>query len=116
MVKGSLAVVVILLCALVVEEYLSDFVQYQWEYKVVRIENDALSNTGVLAITPSKIPIDESSFNQLGEYGWELAACYVETETAYPNFGDSDYHTGIKSNVRSSRLVLIYKRSLKGKW
>ena len=116
MIKTCLVIIIILLGIVAFEIYQSDFVQYQWEYKVVKVENDALGNVGTLAITPSTIPIYEDELNALGSYGWELVTSYVEVETAFPNFGDSDYHTGIKPNVRSSKLVLIYKRSLKGNW
>ena len=80
-----------------------------WEYKVVsysesvsRYRSGAFDN---ISITPS---LDE--LNKLGDEGWEIATSYLEIETAFPNFGDDKYHTGIKSNIRPQRLVIIFKR------
>lgn len=45
-----------------------------------------------------------------GRQGWDLVSCFLEMETARPNYGNQDYHAGIKPNVRPSRAVLLFKR------
>lgn len=80
-----------------------------WEYKVVSYSNSlSLYRPGEfddISITPS---LDE--LNKLGDEGWQIATSYLEIETAFPNFGNEKYHTGIKSNIRPKRLVIIFKR------
>jgi hypothetical protein len=61
-------------------------------------------------ITPS-----DYSLTALGQEGWELVSSYLEMETAFPNFGDKQYVSGIQPNVRPQRLVLIFKRSIQTK-
>ncbi len=84
-----------------------------WEYEVLtfagvgydRLESPESFYTDW--ITPSL-----ESLNEMGRQGWELAGCYLEMETAFPNFGNEDYVTGIRDNIRPQRLVLIFKRRL----
>jgi hypothetical protein len=40
----------------------------------------------------------------------ELVNVYATTETTHPNFGNSEYVTGIQPNVRSSELNFVFKR------
>lgn len=83
----------------------------RWEYDVVTISgagyNRLTSPESFYAdwIAPSVETLDE-----MGRQGWELAGCYLEMETAFPNFGNEDYVTGIRDNIRPQRLVLIFKR------
>jgi len=85
----------------------------KYEYKVIYFNHEGHERTGngagkFATITPSEI-----SLNNQGDYGWELVSSYLELETAYPNFGDNNYVTGIQPNVRPQRLVCIFKRLLK---
>ena len=83
----------------------------QWEYKVVSVlasENSERINQDAFKF--KEINVSESDLNSFGMSGWELVSSYLEMETSFPNFGDSDYVTGIQSNVRPQRLVLILKR------
>lgn len=59
------------------------------------------------SVTPSQ---DELS--KLGAEGWELVGSYLEMETAFPNFGNAGYVTGLQPNVRPQRAVLIFRRRL----
>ncbi len=87
-----------------------------WEYKVVRIlPMDDNARTGPNAISVKIISISERELNKLGSEGWELVDSYLEMETAYPNFGKEEYHTGIKINVRPQLAVLIFKRPWQAK-
>ena len=53
--------------------------------------------------------------NKMGKEGWELVSTYTETATAFPNFGNSDYVTGIRDNTRTSVVNFIFKRQSDGK-
>lgn len=83
-----------------------------WEYKIIYYTGYN-SRDGNEAFKYQTITPDEAELSRLGKEGWEIATSYLEMETAYPNFGRDDYHTGIKENVRPQRLVIILKR-LKG--
>jgi len=83
----------------------------KWEYRVVkflpeipreRLEREAFAFTTV--------KVDEELVAKLGEQGWELAAAYLESETAFPNFGKSEYVTGLQPNIRPQAAVLLFKR------
>ncbi len=81
-----------------------------WEYTTASIVVTT-ERTGNPAAKNAYIQFDASEMTrQHGAKGWELVTCYLEMETAFPNFGDDKFVIGIKSNVRPSRLVLIFKR------
>jgi len=82
----------------------------KWEYKVVEYYGDNLSRTGQEAFKANTIKLNESEFDKLGQDGWELISTYIENETAYPNFGNSEYVTGLQANIRPQKLVCIFKR------
>jgi hypothetical protein len=50
----------------------------------------------------------------MGEDGWELVSTYTEIATAFPNFGNSEYVTGIRENVRTSVVNFVFKRPSTG--
>jgi hypothetical protein len=82
----------------------------RYEYKVVSYATDAPSRTGDDAMKYASVTPDESALTSLGSAGWEVVASYLEVETAFPNFGRSDYVTGLQPNVRPQRLVIILRR------
>lgn len=47
-------------------------------------------------------------YNSLGDEGWELVDVFEETETVHPNFGNSEYVTGIQPNVRTSEISFVF--------
>jgi hypothetical protein len=55
----------------------------------------------------------EIALNKLGSEGWLLVISYLELETAYPNFEDYKYVTGLQPNIRPQRAILLFKRYLK---
>lgn len=55
----------------------------------------------------------EIALNKLGSEGWLLVISYLELETAYPNFGDYKYVTGLQPNIRPQRAILLFKRYMK---
>ena len=83
----------------------------KWGYKVVYLSSD-WNRIGSDAFKPAMVTPSESDLNQLGSDGWELVASYLEMETAFPNFGNESYVTGLQPNVRPQRLVLIFKRPI----
>jgi hypothetical protein len=83
----------------------------KWEYKVYSISPEkSYDRTGFDALKPTKITISQDELNNLGSEGWELVTSFLELETAYPNFGNPEYVTGLQPNVRNQRLILIFKR------
>lgn len=80
----------------------------KWEYKTIVFkgnEQDALEK-----FVSKKISISNTSLNSLGDEGWELVDVFEETETVHPNFGNSEYVTGIQPNVRTSEISFVFKR------
>ena len=84
----------------------------RYEYKVVSVAASGHDRTGEAALRPSSVAIDEKELAKLGGQGWELVASFLELETAYPNFGDAKYVTGLQTNVRAQRLVLILRHRI----
>lgn len=82
----------------------------RWEYKTVSVPSSGPSRTGEAAMKYTTIEIDAVPFVDLGKDGWELVDSFLEVETAYPNFGSSEYVTGLQPNVRPQRAVFVFKR------
>jgi len=83
----------------------------KWEYKIYSISPEqSYERTGEDALKSTKITISQDELNKLGSEGWELTTSFLELETSHPNFGSSEYVTGLQPNVRNQRLVLIFKR------
>jgi len=78
-----------------------------WEYKVLEVEGTAVTD-----MWPKIISIKETDLDQLGRQGWELCTSIPVIETVFPNFGNEEYHTGIKTNTRTAKVTLIFKRRL----
>jgi len=76
-----------------------------WQYKMIEVSGLALFDSSSKVIS-----IDLEEFQQLGTDGWELCATIPYIETGFPNFGSEEYHTGIKSNTRTSKVVFLFKR------
>lgn len=51
-----------------------------------------------------------AQLNELGKEGWELVGMYTEVKTTYPNFGNEEYHTGIKTNTKTKSVTFVLKR------
>ncbi len=84
----------------------------KWEYKVLSTMAEGHSRTGSAALSYASVTPSEGGLNELGLQGWELVASYLEMETAFPNFGKDKYVTGLQSNVRPQRAVLLFRRQL----
>ena len=83
-----------------------------WQYKVVNFYSQGYERTGSGSTYATTIYISESDLTILGVEGWELVSTSLETETAYPNFGNASYVTGIQPNVRPQKLICIFKRQI----
>mgnify|MGYP001252815958 FL=1 len=87
--------------------------QPRWEYQYIReFQETPRDRNGSDAFKATMINPSPSKINALGEQGWELAGCYLEPETAWPNFGKDEYVTGLQPNVRAQSIVMIFKRRL----
>ncbi len=97
-----------------------------WEYKVLyydaqKITSDDKNYVGGTAdflssVSSKSVIPDEASLTKLGKEGWEIASSYLENETVFPNLLASGTGVnGLQPNVRSLRLVIIFKRPVSGK-
>lgn len=83
-----------------------------WEYKVVKV---AGKDAEIMADYGSLVYGDQTTMlNKMGKEGWELVSTYTEVATAFPNFGNSEYVTGIRENVRTSVVNFVFKRPSTG--
>lgn len=81
-----------------------------YEYKVVSFLAESNDRTGSGALKYASVQVDEKQLQVMGADGWELVNAFLEMETAFPNFGSSEYVTGLQPNVRPQRAVLLFKR------
>jgi hypothetical protein len=82
----------------------------RWEYKLVHVTAEGHDRVGKGSLNFASVTPSTDELNKLGVQGWELATSYLELETAFPNFGNDKYVSGIQPNVRPQRLVLIFRR------
>lgn len=82
----------------------------RWEYLVVTLPSDAKGRTGYRALEPSTVDIPGDTLKRLGDNRWELVTAVLENETVHPNFGNSEYVTGLQPNIRPQLVRLLFKR------
>ncbi|MDD6702431.1 MAG: hypothetical protein PUE35_07545 [Bacteroidales bacterium] len=96
-----------------------------WEYMVLPVEGSKFPT--VYSPTEKEALEKQSNFkalnflnhnfdatlNSYGKEGWELVDIYTTEETVFPNFGDAEYHTGIKENTRTATINFVFKRQTK---
>ena len=78
-----------------------------WEYKIVTVKG---TDAEASKFDPVKFDVNGESLNLFGKEGWELVNVYPTTETVHPNFGNSEYVTGMQPNVRTKDLNFVFKR------
>lgn len=78
-----------------------------WEYKVVTVNG---TEKEAAKFDKKEFALTKDSLNALGKDGWELVSTYETTETVHPNFGNSEYVTGLQPNVRTAEINLVFKR------
>jgi hypothetical protein len=82
----------------------------KWEYRVFYVGSEGHSRTGAEGGEFSSINPIQGDLDVIGQDGWELAGTWLEPETAWANFGNDKYVTGLQPNVRSQRLGMVFKR------
>lgn len=95
----------------------------EWEYEVIQIKGSELPNTCGLGTEAQYL--EQSKFSPLnfpnasdiktiidnpGKEGWELVNVYTTVETVFPNFGNNEYVTGLRTNTRTSTINFVFKR------
>jgi hypothetical protein len=85
----------------------------KYEYKVISLLAESNERTGAGALKYASVNVDETQLQSLGGQGWEMVDSFLEMETAFPNFGSSEYVTGLQPNVRPQRAVLLFKRPVR---
>jgi hypothetical protein len=78
-----------------------------WEYKIVKVKG---TEKEASIFDPNKFEVSDESLNLFGKDGWELVDIYETTETVHPNFGTSEYVTGLQPNVRTAEINFVFKR------
>ncbi len=78
-----------------------------WEYKIVKVKG---TEKEASKFDPNKFEVSDESLNLFGKDGWELVDIYETTETVHPNFGNSEYVTGMQPNVRTAEINFVFKR------
>lgn len=83
-----------------------------WEYKTLSVSNQSAGDDSsyLTDVSRSKFALTDNDLNKLGAEGWELVSVYTLNETSFPNFGSSEYVTGIRENVRTAAIKLVFKR------
>ena len=84
----------------------------RYEYKVVTFAGSDESRTGEAAMKPTSIEVDDKELSRLGSQGWGVVNSFFEMETAYPNFGNDKYVTGLQTNIRPQRLVILLRHRI----
>lgn len=79
-----------------------------WEYKIVKVAGEV----GTI-FSPRSFNDPTGQLNNLGKEGWELVSTYTEEETVHPNFGNSEYVTGLQPNNRTAVVNFVFKRTVK---
>lgn len=76
-----------------------------WEYKIVSVEAESNDD-----FDPNTFAVTSEDLNMFGTDGWELVDVYTTIETVHPNFGNSEYVTGIRENIRTESVNYVFKR------
>ena len=81
----------------------------KWEYKTI-IVNDYQDFMNRENTNLPEISMSDAELNKLGAEGWELVNIYELVGTNFPNFGEKQYHTGVKENVKTTSVRFVFKR------
>lgn len=91
------------------KEIRTDLRAPHYEYKVLTVRTEGHDRTGDGAMRFATVTPSETQLSTLGAAGWEVVSSYLELETAFPNFGNAGYVTGLQPNVRPQRLVILLR-------
>jgi|SRR4029079_9066117 len=85
----------------------------KYQYKVVSVQaqfaKGAIDNT---ERSSTAVILKDEELSLLGKDGWELVDTILEMETTHPNYGNSEYVTGLQPNVRPQNAVLVFRKPL----
>lgn len=88
---------------------------HEYQHMALRFEAKPIGSEGSSADS-SGTALDMRAIgkklDELGDAGWEVVSSTSLTETKFPNFGNGEYHTGLKSNTRTSEIIVFLKREL----
>lgn len=115
--QGYVAIVMLLVIAALMGWPSPPPARVKWEYHVLSCAAsasetaiDGADRTGKDAFKQTAVQIPAGDLAVLGAEGWELVGTFLELETAFPNFGKDEYVTGLQTNTRPQRAVLVFKR------
>ncbi|HEX8686477.1 MAG TPA: hypothetical protein VF654_08245, partial [Pyrinomonadaceae bacterium] len=92
----------------------------KYAYKVVSVQaqftqepsTSSYNKENAAKLGPTSVDIKDEQLAVLGQEGWELVGTFLEVETTHPNYGSSEYVTGLQPNVRPQKAVLLFKKPL----
>lgn len=86
---------------------------HEYQHMALRFEAKPVGSEGSSADS-SGTALDMRAIGKklddLGDAGWEVVSSTSLIETKFPNFGNGEYHTGLKSNTRTSEIIVFLKR------
>ena len=88
----------------------NNFLPKKYEYRSVTYYSEGKDRLDSEAMSFASVEPNIDELNILGNEGWEIINSYLEMETAFPNFGNPNYLTGLQPNVRPQRVVYLLKR------
>ena len=113
---GLIAVVIVLLTWNLVKS------PPKYAYKVLNVQAQFNNKTtsGETGLTPRNtaaldttgVNLKDEELTILGNEGWELVGSFLEMETTHPNYGSTEYVTGLQPNIRPQRVVMIFRKQL----
>jgi hypothetical protein len=80
----------------------------KWEYKIVSVKGEEQET--MTKFQANKFDVSDEALNLFGKDGWELVGIYEKIETVHPNYGNSEYVSGLQPNVRTAEINFVFKR------
>lgn len=85
----------------------------KYTYKVINVQAQFNKGTATDAdLNTTSVNLKDEELSLLGNDGWELVGTFLEVETTHPNYGKSEYVTGLQPNIRPQKAVLLFKKQL----
>jgi hypothetical protein len=54
----------------------------------------------------TNVNLSDDELTLLGKEGWQLVDTILEMETTHPNYGSTEYVTGLQPNIRPQRAII----------
>lgn len=92
----------------------------KYAYKVVSVQaqfnnratDNVINQKNAADLGSTSVNLKDEELSVLGNEGWELVGTFLELETTHPNYGNSEYVTGLQPNIRPQKAVLLFKKLL----